>query len=370
MSAALLRPAVGRDASAWMAADLGHDMGWVTRLDAQESAHMASVVRAAMRPGQPLLAYRRGDFPFGERLLAPIRRAFDEAQHGRGVALVQGLPRDGLNPEEFELLTWGIGLHFGVARPQDRHSRYMNKVMDAGTVYRSAGGRGYSSNAELDFHVDGSDVVLLSCYNQAPVGGDSMCSSAATAFRILCRERQDLAQVLQQPFRFSRQGEQVEGKPPVHVNPVFAEHEGELFCFWNRNRVINATRLADGGELTPLQQEAIDLLDAILRRPEVMYLMRLQPGDLQILNNYTVLHSRTEFQDGADPARKRMLFRLWLATPEGRALPPAWAGFFGDTRPGTVRGGVHGFQYDEQCEAFDARQAAELGMGFDATIRP
>lgn len=360
----------GRDAAAWTAADLDRDTGWVTRFDAADRAGMSQAVQAALQCGKPLLEYQRSDFPFGAQVLARIRRAFDEAQHGRGVALLKGLPRDGMSPEAFELLTWGIGLHFGVARPQDKQSRYMNKVMNVGTVYRSAGGRGYSSNAELDFHVDGSDVVLLSCYNQAPVGGDSMCSSAVTAFRILQRERPDLAAVLQQPFRFSRQGEQGAGKPPVHVNPVFAAQDGELFCFWNRNRAVNATRMPGAPQLTALQQEAIDLLDAILRRPDVMYLMRLEPGDLQILSNYTALHSRTEFQDHEDPAKKRMLFRLWLAMPDSHALPPTWGGFFGSTQPGTVRGGVHGFEYDERCEAFDARQAAELGMGFDPAIRP
>lgn len=364
------QPVAGRDAAAWSAADLKGDTHWITRFDGSDGAGMARVVKAAMVPGQSLLAYRRSDFPFSEAALSRIRRGLVEAQHGLGVALIKHLPRDGLSPEEFELLMWAIGLHFGVARPQDKQSRYMNKVMDVGTEYRSAAGRGYSSNAELDFHVDGSDVVLLSCYNQAPIGGDSMCSSAVTAFRMLSEERPDLAAILKEPFRFSRQGEQGEGKPPVHVNPIYAEHGGNLFCFWNRNRVLNATKLANARPLSRNQHEAIDLLDEILRRPQVMYLMRLEPGDLQILSNYTALHSRTQFQDHADPAKKRMLFRLWLAMPDAPELPDSWAGFFGSTTGGTVRGGVHGFQYDEACIAFDARQAAELGMRFDSKIRP
>jgi len=82
-----------------------------------------------------------------------------------------------------------IGLHLGVARPQDKLSRYINMVKDVGTIYRSAGGSGYSSNAELDFHVDSGEVVLLSCYNQAPSGGDSLYASSVAAFRQLAAER-------------------------------------------------------------------------------------------------------------------------------------------------------------------------------------
>jgi len=223
-----------------------------------------------------------------------------------------------------------------VARPQDKQSRYMNKVMDVGTVYRSAGGRGYSSNAELDFHVDGSDVVLLSCYNQAPEGGDSMCSSAVTALIQMQNERPDLAAVLFELFYFSRQSEQSEGKSPIMVMPIYGEHDGNLFCFWNRNRVEQGQKLPGVPKLTDKQREATDLLDQILRRPDVMYCMRLEPGDLQILSNHTALHSRTEFQDYPDPARKRTLYRLWISTPDGPELPPKWSEFYGATASGFV----------------------------------
>jgi len=40
--------------------------------------------------------------------------------------------------------------------------------------------------------------------------------------------------------------------------------------------------------------------------------MDLQAGDIQFINNYTTLHSRTEFEDGAEPHQKRHMPRLWL----------------------------------------------------------
>ena len=40
--------------------------------------------------------------------------------------------------------------------------------------------------------------------------------------------------------------------------------------------------------------------------------MRLEPGELNLLKNNTALHARTEFEDHAEPARKRHLLRLWL----------------------------------------------------------
>jgi alpha-ketoglutarate-dependent taurine dioxygenase len=42
--------------------------------------------------------------------------------------------------------------------------------------------------------------------------------------------------------------------------------------------------------------------------------MRFEPGDVQLLNNAVVLHSREAYTDVADPARRRHLLRLWLKT--------------------------------------------------------
>jgi hypothetical protein len=103
-------------------------------------------------------------------------------------------------------------------------------------------------------------------------------------------------------------------------------------------------------------------MNTMVRRPEFMYLMRLGPGDLQLLSNFTVLHSRTEFEDYEEPERKRTLFRLWLSPPNAPALPSAWAAFYRATEPGQLRGGIRGQQYDDTCRAFDSAQAVELGL--------
>lgn len=50
--------------------------------------------------------------------------------------------------------------------------------------------------------------------------------------------------------------------------------------------------------------------------------LRLEPGDLLMLNNYTVLHSRTDFEDHEDPASTRLLYRLWISIPDFRTLHP------------------------------------------------
>ena len=347
--------------AAWTVENLKSDPSWVVAIDDRARRDLTASVRKAADPDRSLFDYSRADFDLGAAGPA-IAAAMREARDGTGLVLLRGLPREDMSPSEFELLTWAIGLHSGVARPQGKASQYISAVRDAGTVYRTGKGRGYSSNAELDFHTDGADVVLLTCYNIAKSGGMSMVSSSVTAHDILAAERPDLAESLRQPFYFSRQQEQAPDEGPFYANPIYDTRDGLLFSKWNRNRVRSAQALEGVPPLAPIQQEATDLLDAILCRPSVMYSMYLQPGDMQILNNHVTLHSRTEFEDYEDPALKRCLFRLWLAPPDGVRLPDSWLPAYRSTAPRSVRGGIIGQAYDEARRTYEARQAAALGM--------
>ena len=351
--------------AAWTVADLASDTRWVEQLDDAARHDLIGTVRAAHDPAKTLLDYRSADFDLGHAW-APIARCVDEIKHGRGFALLRGLPRESMSAEQFELLTWAIGLHIGVARPQGKASQYLSAVRDAGTTYRSGRGRGYSSAAELDFHTDSADIALLTCYNAARSGGESMVSSSVLAHNVMASERPELAALLREPLYFSRQQEQAPDEAPFYPNPVWDEASGVLCSKWNRNRVISAQALEGVPKLTERHHEAMDLLDEILRRPSLMYAMYLRPGDMQMLNNHVTLHSRTAFEDHDDPALKRCMFRLWLAPPDWPDLPESWLPAYRSVEAVTVRGGIIGQEYDATRRAFEQRQAAELGMRVSA----
>jgi hypothetical protein len=345
----------------WRANDLKRDQSWVFKLDDTMSGHLESMVKAVFSADRPLFDYSREEFDLGparETLLA----AKTEAMHGRGLALVQALPRENMSEKEFELLNWAIGLHYGVARPQGKASQYLSAVRDAGTNYRSASGRGYSSNAKLDFHADGCDMVTLGCYNKARSGGQSMISSGVTTRSILMQERPDLAAVAHQDFYFSRQNEEAPDEAPYYGQPLFDLADGRVFCKWNRNRVQSAQKIDGVPPLSDAQRATMDALDEILQRPDVMFTMYMEPGDLQIMNNHVLLHSRTDFEDFEKPEQKRLLCRVWLATPDGPLLPQSWSHFFRTATPGAVRGGIRGHNHNEECKAFERKQATSLGM--------
>jgi hypothetical protein len=190
----------------------------------------------------------------------------------------------------------------------------------------------------------------------------SMCASAATAFDIVQAERPDYARTLTSDYPFSRNGEQAEDQAPWYAVPICTTREGRVFCRWNRNRIENAQKLDGVPRLTEMQRAAMEYFDAVLRRPQNMFCMYLEPGDLQILCNQSMLHSRTSFEDHLEDEKKRTLYRLWLALPGSRPLPESWAVFFGTAEPDAVRGGMKGHHYDDVRRRFDARQARAMGM--------
>lgn len=352
-------------AAGWTAGELKADASWTFSLSEHAQRDLVQAVLRAQDREKTLFDYRRADFDLGAATKTLVA-AFDEAKHGRGIALVRGLPRGALDEAQFELLTWAIGLHQGVPRPQGKASQYISAVRDAGTTYRSAGGRGYSSNAELDFHTDSADVVALTCFNRAKAGGRSMVTSSVSAYRRLEAEQPDLAETLRETFYFSRQAEQADDEGPFYPNPIFDICEGRLFSKWNRNRLTVAQRIEGVPALTERQREATDRLDDVLRAPDLMYSMDLQPGDMQILSNHVMLHSRTNFEDHEESARKRLLFRLWIAPPDSVRLPASWQPAYRFTEPGTVRGGIIGQAYDAGRQAFERRQADDIGMRYVA----
>ena len=75
---------------------------------------------------------------------------------------------------------------------------------------------------------------------------------------------------------------------------------------------------------------ALDYFLALADDPRLRIELMLEPGDLSLINNYFILHSRTAFYDFDEAERRRLLFRLWLVAPDRRPVPPDFARAEGD----------------------------------------
>ncbi|MEH3087948.1 MAG: TauD/TfdA family dioxygenase [Xylophilus ampelinus] len=348
---------------AWTAAQAAADTGWIQRLSPEEVAGFRAALAHARATGKDLLALEQADFPLPPASRGALERAITTTQGRWGMCLVKGFPVDEWTEAETRLAYWGMSLYMGVGRTQNRASQCINDVRDEGADYKVKGGRGYNTNAGLDFHQDSCDVVALLCRRTAKHGGTSKVISSIALRDAVAELRPDLVPVLQQPWFHSYQGTQDPSQPPFYRCPILGD-DPQFFCArTNRKNTMAAQRdFPEVPRLTPQQEEALDLLDQLMPSEALCYSMQLERGDMQLLNNYVTLHSRTPFEDFEEADQKRHLLRLWLSVPGSQPLPPQWAEYYGDVRAGAVRGGVRGSSISQEFLDYEKRQAAALGM--------
>jgi len=306
--------------AAWTADEMRRDPSWVQPLDEQECDELRAAA-ASIRRKCAGLEFGREDFPLlrlGERL-ARIR---EQLEDGTGVVLMRGIPVGEWNPETIEQVYWGIGAHLGSALAQTPRGELLVKVQDqGGDQYRNPTQRGFHTARRLPFHNDQGDVVGLLCVRTSKSGGASCIASAAAVHNEILRTRPDLLEVLYGPWYCDVRGEEPPGRPPYYVEPRFSQWGGRLFTQHGRTYIDSAQRFEQVPRLTPAQLEAMALVDSLCTSDVYRLDMDFRPGDIQFLNNRVVLHSRTDFVDHDEPARKRLLLRLWLRTPGYRELP-------------------------------------------------
>jgi hypothetical protein len=286
-----------------------------------------------------------------QRKLAEIGR---EVENGQGFVLLRGLPVETFSDSELRLVFWGLGMHLGIPMSQSKNGEFVAEVRDIGVKLYQPDTRAYRSAGRLRFHMDRCDILALLCVREPISGGTSRIASSARIHNEIMKRRPDLLQALYREFHFSRQGEEAPGEERWFPVPVFSRQGEHFTSEFSRSFIDSAQRFPEVPRLLPEQGEAIELVAALA--DELSYDMQLQRGDIQLLNNHVTYHSRTDYKDHDEPERKRLLLRLWLATPISRPLPKGHVTSWGRTAAGSVRGGVppqSGPRY-----AFDTWQAA------------
>lgn len=88
---------------------------------------------------------------------------------------------------------------------------------------------------------------------------------------------------------------------------------GRLSTFWHSDYFRSALAYEDAPRLSAREMELLDLYEEIASSRELYLDMDLEPGDIQLISNHTILHARTAYEDHDDPERKRHLLRLWVS---------------------------------------------------------
>jgi TfdA family taurine catabolism dioxygenase TauD len=325
-----------RDASVWYGPEIVLQIDWIVRLRDIELAEVETAVHKIEESDLQHLTAKDVPLP----TLAPkLQGVLDEVMKGRGFVLIKGLPVGRWTRRQAAIAFLVIGVQLGNLRMQNAEGHFLGHVRDLGRSSEDPNTRIYQTRERQTHHTDSCDVVGLMCLQTAKSGGLSSLVSSTTIFNEMRRHRPDLLSVLLQPIETDRRGEVPESSKPYFNIPVFNYHDGLVSAIYQRQYIESARRFPGVEPLSELQIEALDMLDQLANDPKLNLMMELQPGDIQLVHNHTILHDRTAFEDYPEPERKRHLLRLWMAPRGARPLPEVYAERFGSVTPGD-RGGV------------------------------
>lgn len=269
---------------------------------------------------QVILDITADDFPLPtiKAVLAGIK---SDIMHGRGFAMLRGLPVDQWSMDKTARVYWGLGVHIGLPVSQNSKGHALGHVKNVQRDLEKATSRGYERTDRLPFHTDTADIVGLFCRKPAKSGGDSLIVSSTSIYNEVARRRPDLAAVLLQPLQRSFLSENPDEKNRLVDVPLFMPEDGRMIGHYVRGHIYKAQALPGVRLFTDEQKEALALVDSIADDPAFFLDMQFQLGDIQFLCNHTILHSRRAFKDFEDFDERRHLLRLWLACKDGPVLP-------------------------------------------------
>jgi hypothetical protein len=317
------RPARITDKTAWMGADFPTPDSYRRPLARGMIGEIDKAARSLLGRGVNPHGMRKADLPLSSGLL---RAAYDDVENGVGFTVLTGLPVDDWGVEVSRAALCLIGSHFGDISLQNREGEYVLDVMDKSTPVSSQF-RGYHSADHLDFHNDGTNTVALMCMETAKSGGESLLVSASTLYNEISRLRPGLLATLMRGYRHSRRNQRDPDQAPVmeERTPVFSFIDGVFHNCYSRVSILASL---DQGEVhTYEERAALEFVDEMLARSELMLAMEFRRGDIQFVNNFTLLHSRKAFVDHS-PDRRRHLLRLWLTDPASKHNGPGKMDFY------------------------------------------
>jgi alpha-ketoglutarate-dependent taurine dioxygenase len=306
---------------AWRRGDFNGPEAWTYRLPSSVLAELNSAMRRVQADRREIPTLKIADFP-APTFTSDAAALREELESGRGFVVIRGLPIDDYGDEEAAILYWGIATYLGTPIPQNVKDEHLFSVRDEGydfqRDYGASGVRISRTASAIDFHTDSSaeyagytpDIVSLLALRTARAGGSTGIVSAQTVHNILREERPDYLKRLYAPYYFDRRAELRPGQSPTLRAPVFTGGDSLSIRYFRFN-LMRGHETA-GAPLTPADTDPLDFLEAVFRREELAVTFQMERGDMQFVNNRFVLHSRTAFEDHAEPDRRRHFLRLWM----------------------------------------------------------
>jgi len=308
----------------WLGSDMIQDERWIHRFSQEELDELDRALGVFNATGKSVEEMTREDFPlplFASKAVGHVA----ELRDGRGFVVLRGLPVAGYSDADSGAIFYGLGLYLGRPLYQNPQGDLLGHVYDRGRKFGAKDVRGSLTNAYLPFHTDSCEIVGLLCLRAAKSGGASSLCSSVAVFREIADKHPEYLEPLRRGYPYILREAAATNSaittPPV---PVYDSIDGVVSCRFIPTQIEAAAQVA-GRPLAGLERAAFDEVLKLSASAPFRLDMQLQQGDIQLVNNYTVLHSRTEYEDWPEAERRRHMVRLWLAFDDAWPLQQGFA---------------------------------------------
>ncbi|KAI1828495.1 Clavaminate synthase-like protein [Xylaria intraflava] len=255
--------------------------------------------------------------------------------NGKGFHVVRGLDPNSYAVEDLVIIQLGIQAYVADQRGRQDHRGNMLVHIVADNSSEIKLGHHRHSTSAISFHnEEAGDVISWLTRSTSKSGGRCILAPIYTIYNILATHRPDVIRTLTKsdwPIAF----------PRFHCRPLMFYHESKLIMNFGRTPLLGSPAHPRPEHLpqpNDRQREALDLVEAIAQALQIE--IKTRSGDMHFINNFTILHRREGFVDGASPDEKRHLVRMRLRNSSmGWSIPDSlhqeWADAFGKTGPQT-----------------------------------
>lgn len=279
---------------------------------------------------------RPENFPLRNELAKRLRNLSDEVHNGIGFGVLRGLNPKQYTAEESVIIYCGLASYVALERCTNAAGMSMNHIRSAEGEKRPFDPLGKlptklnpsHTSDKMAFHADRyyADVIAMFFKESSATGGEQFLASFWTVYNRLVAEHQEVVKILAEDWNWPISSiaidirkSRVKKLSEIDMRgPIIFEAAGRIIC-----QLVLQPFIDDPSLLTPKQVEAIEVVQAVAE--DVCIKLDHQPGDIQIINNFALLHARKAFQDSDEKAR--YIMRLGLRDPQNRwELPENFRG--------------------------------------------
>lgn len=298
---------------------------YVCHLTTAEVAEIRLAVIHFRLSGLTRPSISKGTFPLSEHLCSKLAALSKEIHSGSGVVVLRGLHTARFNDEEAVIAFVGVCAHICAERATDSYANQtLSHIRDATHEKvphwaTNIGLAGSKITAKMDFHNDrfSGDVLAMHVRNDGGPGngGEQFVSSFWSIYNTLLEKDPAVLETMmeaQWPFELKQKN----ADPYLELGPTLLFSKNKPICQLVKAPLLGGAHIPRDPSMPELSKEQLHAIHMVEdTAQQVCTQLDRQEGDIQLINNLSIMHARAAYGKTDKPSSRHLL-RMFLRDPE------------------------------------------------------